>query len=282
MGAVSVQDIQALRKITGAGILDVRKALNASNGDIEKARQWLRVNGLSNMKLQAKEGGQGVVALADTIKNPTNVAGDSAIDGAKVAVLLELKCDTDFVAKSDQFVLLSTKMAGDVLLGGTEVLSKYEAEIQELQLAVKENISVGRVVRFDVPPENELGTYLHIQTGRGINGVLVEVQGEDRTRTAELAHDLAVHIAFARPEYISTEEVPQEILDAERKTFEEISRREGKPPAVLEKVTDGRIKDWYKEKCLLAQPWVKDEKQTIQQLLGQAKVLRFAQVEVNV
>ena len=135
-------------------------------------------------------------------------------------------------------------------------------------MTLKENIAVGRTVRFEAEEGAVLDSYLHVQNGRGVNGVLVELVGG----SAELAHDVAVHIAFARPEYLRREDVPAEAVAAERETVAAIARNEGKPEAQLDKIVEGRLNGWFKERVLLEQPFARDDKKTITQLLGGAEV----------
>ena len=127
---------------------------------------------------------------------------------------------------------------------------------------------MGKVVRIEAPADGAVDSYLHLQAGRGVNGVLVAVAGG----SAELAHDIAAHIAFARPLYITRDEVPEAEVAAERETVEKIARNEGKPDAALPKIIEGRLGGWYKERVLLDQAYIKDEKQTIAKLLGPATV----------
>jgi elongation factor Ts len=142
---------------------------------------------------------------------------------------------------------------------------------------VKENIAVGRHVRFEAGSGAVLDSYLHVQNGRGVNGVLVELEGGP----AGLAHDVAVHIAFARPEYLRREDVPAEAIAAERETILATARNEGKPEAQLDKIVAGRLNGWFKEHVLLDQPYARDEKVSIAQLVGDAVIRRFAQVVVG-
>ena len=132
-------------------------------------------------------------------------------------------------------------------------------------------------MRLEAGPDEVVETYLHQQSGRGVNAVAVVVKGGN----AELAHDIAVHIAFTKPGYLNREAVPQAEVDAERATVEEISRNEGKPEAALPKIIEGRLNGWFKERVLLEQSYVKDEKQTITQLLGNATITAFAQVVIG-
>jgi elongation factor Ts len=122
-------------------------------------------------------------------------------------------------------------------------------------------------------PGQVVDTYLHQQAGRGVNGVVVVIEGGSE----ELAHDIAVHIAFTKPTYLSRDEVPEADVAAERATMAEISRNEGKPEAALEKIVEGRMNGWFKERVLLDQSYVRDEKQTIAGMLGTARIVAFAQ-----
>ena len=150
-------------------------------------------------------------------------------------------------------------------------------EIDQLKVTLKENIAVGKRVRFEAAEGGVLESYLHVQNGRGVNGVLVELAGG----SAELAHDIAVHIAFARPEYLRREDVPEDLVTGEQTTVEAMARNEGKPEAQLEKIVEGRMNGWFKERVLLEQPFAKDEKRTITQVLGSAELRRFAQVLIG-
>jgi elongation factor Ts len=263
MADFTAKDVQALRRATGAGMLDCKRALEESGGDIEKAKQWLRVQGLAGAaKRSDREATQGAVALAVT---------------GRAAAIVELRCETDFVAKSESFVNLTDDLAQLVAEKGAEAAGDRADAIDDLKTTLKENISVGQVVRFDMGDDSVVGTYLHMQSGRGVNAVLVEMRGSGE----ELAHDIAVHVAFARPTYLRREEVPQDEIDAERATVEKISRNEGKPEAALPKIIEGRMNGWFKERCLLEQPYAKDEKRTIADLVGSAEIVRFAQVVVG-
>jgi elongation factor Ts len=132
-------------------------------------------------------------------------------------------------------------------------------------------------VRFEAPEGAIIGSYLHLQNGRGVNAVLVEVSGANEA----LAHEIALHVAFARPEFLRREDVPSEQVEDFRKTAIAIAQNEGKPAAALDKIIEGRLQGWFKERVLLEQPFVRDEQQTIAQLLGGAEVLRFAQAVVG-
>ncbi|HEY5097494.1 MAG TPA: translation elongation factor Ts [Acidimicrobiales bacterium] len=259
----TAKDVQRLRQLTGVGMLDAKKALEENGGDMDKSVKWLREHGLASQSKRAdREASEGAVAVGHA-------------EG--VASIVQLRSETDFVAKSDQFVALVSSLADLVAAEGEAAIDGRSDEIDDLKLTLKENISVGEVVRIEAPAGGVVDSYLHLQAGRGVNAVVVALEGG----SAELAHDIAAHIAFARPTYITRDEVPEAELAAERETVEKIARNEGKPDAALPKIVEGRLGGWYKERVLLDQAYVKNEKETIAALLGPATVTRFAQVVVG-
>ncbi len=159
----------------------------------------------------------------------------------------------------------------------SELARKGKITEEMEKVALKENIELGRVVRIEAAPGNVVDTYLHRQDGRGVLGVIVEVAGG----TVELAHEIAVHIAFTKPTHLSRDEVPADEVAKEREVLEGITRAEGKPEAAIEKIVEGRLSGWFKDRVLLEQAYVKDEKQSIAQLLGSASVARFALVAIG-
>ena len=263
MAEFTAKDVQRLRQATGAGMMDCKNALVEAEGDFDKAATVLREKGLaSSAKRSDREAGDGAVAAAITDQG---------------SAIVELRCETDFVAKSEDFVKLVTQLAESLAAEGEAGLAKHESAVDDLKMTLKENISVGRTVRFESGQGKIVDAYLHKQSGRGKNGVLVELEGG----TTELAHDIALHIASSRPRYISREEVPAEEVETERKTLETITRNEGKPEASIDKIVEGRLRGFFKDMCVLEQSFVKDEKQTVAQILGDAKITRFAQVEIG-
>ncbi len=160
---------------------------------------------------------------------------------------------------------------------GAAAVAERAAILEDLKITLKENIDLGDIVRFEAAAGNLLDSYVHIQGGRGVNAVLVEMAGA----SPELAHDVAVHVAFARPRYLHRDDVPAEVIAHERATLETITRNEGKPEAAIAKIVDGRIGGFFKDNCLLDQPYAKDDKLSIAQLIGSASVVRFAQVEIG-
>lgn len=259
----TAKDVQALRQSSGAGMMDAKRALEANDGDLEAAAKWLREQGLAaSAKRSDRDNSQGVVAL--------HVSGG-------VGVLVELKCETDFVASSDQFRGEAETLAKLVAAGTEASVADRQSELDDLKITLKENIELGRVVRLEAGEGQILDNYLHVQGGRGVNGVLVVLDGGD----TQLAHDVAVHVAFARPKYLSRDEVPADAIEAEREVQETISRNEGKPEAALPKIIEGRMNGWFKSIVLLDQPYAKDDKQSITQILGAAKIVAFAQIEIG-
>jgi len=265
MPSFTAKDVQALRQSTGAGMMDAKRALDENDGDMEAASKWLREKGLASMaKREDRESAQGAVAVATT---------DEAI------AMVELRCETDFVAKSTDFVELAEEMARLVAAKGEDAAAERQEELERLKLTLKENIQMGRVVRFAGGPSTVSDAYLHVQSGRGVNGVLVELEGGSE----ELAHSIALHVAFAKPEYLTRDEVPAAAVEEERQALEAITRNEGKPEAAMPKIVEGRLNGWFKERCLLDQSYVQDEKQSVGQVLeaASATVNRFAQVVIG-
>lgn len=266
MAQFTAKDVQTLRQATGAGMMDAKRALEANDGDQEAAAKWLREKGLGKAAERTdRENTQGAVAVS--------VAGP-------VAAMVELKSETDFVAKSPDFTALVQELADLVAKDGEGAVAQRADRIDDLKVTLKENITLGQVVRYEAASGHSLDTYLHVQSGRGVNGVLVELAGG----SPELAHDLAVHIAFAKPQYISRDEVPAAEVEAEKIALEAQTRNEGKPEAALAKIVEGKLNGWYKRfpgGVLLEQPYAKDDKQSVTQMLQGATVARFAQVVIG-
>ena len=259
----TAKDVQALRQASGAGMMDAKKALTETGGDFEAAAKYLREKGLAkSVDRSDRENTQGAVAVAT---------------GPGVAAIVELKCETDFTAKSDRFTAIVQQLADSVAAKGAGGVDDHKDAIDDLKITVKENIDIGDVVHVTYTDSQSIDTYLHKQDGRGVNAVIVVLDGG----TAELAHDIAVHAAFTKPGYLTRDEVPADEVERERDTLEGITRAEGKPEQAMAKIVEGRLNAWYKDRVLMEQPFVRDEKQTIEQLLGDAKIARFAQVTIG-
>lgn len=259
----TAQDVKALRDSTGAGMMDCKKTLQETDGDIEAAKQLLREKGLAaSANRDDRDNNQGVVA--------------TKVDGNVGAIVL-LKSETDFVAGSDQFKAEAASLVELVVAEGADAVSQRSAELDELKITLKEKIDLGKVSYIAAADGNVIGHYEHVQGGRGVNGVLVEIAGG----SDELAHDVAVHIAFARPKYLTRDEVPVDVVEAERQTLETMTINEGKPEQAVPKIVEGRLNGFFKDVCLLEQPYAKDDKQAIKQFIGSAEIIRFAQVEIG-
>ncbi|MFM9112513.1 MAG: translation elongation factor Ts [Actinomycetota bacterium] len=259
----TAKDVQALRQSSGAGMMDCKKALDETNGDMDAAKQWLREKGLAaSAKRDDRESTQGVVALS--IDCPT-------------AAIVKLKCETDFVASSDGFIAEANALAELVRQKGEAAVADRAKELEDLRILLKEKIELGDIVRFEAASGNILDSYVHVQGGRGVNVVVVEMS----EATEELAHDVAVHIAFARPKDLKKEDVPADVVAAERATLETVTRNEGKPEAAIGKIVDGRIQGFFKDAVLLEQPYAKDDKKSVAQIIGSASIVRFVQVEIG-
>jgi elongation factor Ts len=259
----TAKDIQRLRQATGAGMLDCKQALEEADGDFDRAVEILREKGLSGAaKRSDREATEGAV---------------TAVRNGDAAAVVELRCETDFVAKADEFVALTDELGALVAAKGEDAARELDGEVERLRTTLKENISIGRLHRLVAQPGQVVDTYLHQQAGRGVNAVAVVIEGG----TQELAHDIAVHIAFTKPQYLSRDDLPEADIAAERATVEKISRNEGKPEAALPKVVEGRMTGWFKDRVLLDQAYVRDEKQTITGMLGSARIVAYAQVVIG-
>jgi elongation factor Ts len=283
MADISAKDVAALRKSTGAGMMDCKKALEENSGDIEAAKNWLREKGIAGAaKRSGRDADQGAVEVL--------------LDG-NVGVIVELNCETDFVAKGDVFKDAVAKLARLVAAEGADDLASKSIDGESVDDFVKgmsgklgEKIELGRVVRFETS-DGLLDVYKHIQNERGTIGVLVEMGGVDQSsaQAKEVAHDIALHIAnrSTAPRYISRDEFPADAVAREREIFEKQTAEEGKPEQAWPKIIEGKMTGFYKGEggALLEQPFVKDNKVSIKALIetlgGGAEVRRFARVEIG-
>lgn len=263
--AAAVQD---LRQSTGAGMMDAKNALVTCEGDAVAAAQLLRETGIAKSQTRADRANTEGIVVGE-------IAETAA--GAKVGAIVEMRCETDFVAKSSGFGELANDLLAAIIADGGEAVTAKASAVDDLKVTLKENIEIGRVERFEADASAVLDVYVHQQNGRGVNAVLVQLTGG----TAEIAHNLALHVASTRPKYMSREDVPADVVAEERATLEALSRNEGKPEAALEKIVEGRLNGFYRENALLEQKFVKDEKRTITDLLGDATLERFTQVEIG-
>ena len=259
MAEITAREVKALRDATGAGMMDAKRALTDAGGDFEAASQLLRERGLAKAATRTdRDNVEGVVALSS--------------NGSRAA-LVHVKCETDFSAKSDAFIALVGDLADAVLSDGEGAAAGFTGALDDLKLSTKENIEVGRVTLIEAADGNALDTYLHVQDGRGINGVVVEGSGVD----AEALHQVALHVAFAKPTALSREEIPADMVEQERASLLEITRAEGKPEQAWEKIVEGRLSGWYREAVLLEQG-LHGDKIPVKDTLGGGEIVRFDQV----
>ncbi len=257
--AITAKDVQELRKSTGAGMMDAKKALTEAGGDFDAAVQILREKGLAKAASRTdRDNSEGLVAVAQD---------DSG------AALIQLKSETDFAAKSDDFIKLADELAELVLAEGPEAVEEKAAAIEDLKLVVKENIDFGPIVRFENAEGGAIDAYLH---AGGKAGVLVQGEGI----APDLLHEIAMHIAFAKPTYLSRDEVPAGDVERERAALLEITKNEGKPEAAWDKIVDGRLNAWFGERVLLEQGLF-GERETVGSKIGGGTITRFVLATVG-
>ena len=254
MANYTAADVKALREKSGAGMMDCKGALDEANGDIEKAFGVLRLKGLKGVsKREGRTTSNGLVVA--------RVAGGKG-------TLIELACETDFVAKADNFVALADQVADAVSAAGADSVDaglaanldgKSVADAITDQAAIMgEKVELRKVETISA---SGIDAYLH-RTSKDLPpqvGVLLGYEGSD----AATAHDIAVHIAAFSPQYLSRDEIPADVVAKEREIAEETARNEGKPEAALPKIVEGRVTGFFKETCLLDQDFAKDTKQTV-------------------
>ncbi|GGO93711.1 translation elongation factor Ts [Wenjunlia tyrosinilytica] len=277
MANFTAADVKKLRELTGAGMMDCKKALDEAEGNVEKAVEILRVKGQKGV---AKREG----------RNASNGAVVAKLEGGKAGVLVELNCETDFVAKGDRFVEVANTIADHVAktspadleaLLATEIESgkTVQAFVDEANATLGEKIVLSRFAQFN---DGFVASYLH-RTSPDLPpqvGVLVELDKED----AQVAKDVAQHIAAFAPKFLSRADIPADVLENERRVAEATAREEGKPEAALTKIVEGRVTGFVKENAVLEQAFAKDNKKTVQKVLDEAGVTlkRFARFRVGV
>ena len=271
MAQITAALVKELREITGAGMMDCKKALVECEGDKDKAIDYLREKGIAKAAKKAgRIASEGVVAAAVTA------------DG-KTACIVEINSETDFVAKNENFQNLVKKIAEHIVackpadmdaLNASQLDGKTVAEVMtEAVASIGEKLSLRRFEVYTTE-DGQLATYIHMG---GKIGVIVELSGGDAT----LGKDVAMQIAAAKPQCIGREDVDQEALAHEREVLRKQALEEGKPEKIVEKMVDGRINKYYKEVCLVEQEFVKDSDKTIKDILAGVEVRRFARFEMG-
>ena len=267
--AFSAKDVMALREKTGAGVMDCKKALTDADGDMTKAAELLRERGIAKADKKASRiAAEGIVSCY--------------IDGKK-GVLVELNCESDFVAKNPQFAEIATEVAKviiannpadvDTLLACACSEGTVEEYLKSKIAIIGEKIAVRRFVRYET--DGFLKSYIHLG---GKLGVILDMAGEATDAAQEVAHDVTLQIAFTKAAYLTKDEVSAETLEKEKAVLKQQAINEGKPEAIAEKMVMGRIKKFYEENCLMEQAFIKDDSKKVSDLVkaGNTSINRFA------
>lgn len=280
---ITASQVKELREKTGVGMMDCKQALNEADGDMEKAIEFLRKKGLAKAAKRADR---------STHAGLVNVMSDD-----KALAILELKCETDFVAKNDDFIEISKNLTRMVLENNPHDLdalsampytgdnSKTVSEVMAEALAkIGESLKIGRFFRMSpVKDIGELAYYIH--TGSTIGVVVDFATGNPDTLKTEAfknaSHDVALHITAAAPMYLVPDDVPSELIEKEKEIYMEEAKTAGKPEKILEKIAMGKLNRFYKDNCLLKQDFVKDNDLTIEQLLKNVSKEVEDEVSIN-
>lgn len=274
MANYTAADIKALRERTGAGMMDVKKALDEANGDADKAMELIRIKGLKGAtKREGRSTAEGLVA--------------AAVDNG-VGVMVEVACETDFVAKAAPFIEFANKvLATAISSGAADVESLLAVDVDgkpmsevviEAGALLGEKIAIRRLARVEGAT---VDSYLH-KTSKDLPaqvGVLFAIDGDNQ----EIAHDVAVHIAAMSPTFLTRDEVAADVVESERRIATETAQAEGKPEAAMTKIVEGRLTGFFKEIVLVDQSFAKDAKKSVAAVLAEAgvKPVAFARFRVG-
>ena len=274
MANFTAADVKALREQTGAGMMDVKKALTEANGDAEKALEIIRLKGLKSLsKREGRQASAGLLA--------------AQTDGT-VGVLVEVNSETDFVAKNQKFIDFSNEVLAAAVASGAADLDALLAapmgegtvkdRLDAFAAIIGEKLQVGRIVRVE---GDNVDLYLH-QTSPDLPpqvGVFVVTDAAGK----DVAHDIAMHVAAYMPAYLDRDSVPADVLEKERATLEKITLEEGKPANIVPKIVEGRLNAFFKDNCLVDQAFARDPSKSVGQVLKEAgaKVTNFVRVHVG-
>lgn len=274
----SMQDLKDLREETGAGLADVKKALEEANGDREEALKIIRVKGLKSLsKREGRSAGAGLIAAKVT----DTKAGQRG-------TMVEVNAETDFVVKTDKFIAMADKILDAAAASGAasveELLAAKSADgtvkdtVDAVAAIIGEKLEVGNVRQVE---GEAVDVYLH-RSSQDLPPTVGVLVATDKAG-ADVAHDVAMHIAAYSPEYLSREDVPAAEVEKERATLTETTKAEGKPDAVVAKIVEGRMKGFYKDCVLLEQPFAKDPKTTVGKIVeaSKGKVTAFARLQAG-
>lgn len=289
MANITSQMVKELREMTQAGMMDCKKALVAAEGEMEKAIEWLREKGLAAAAKKASR-----IAAEGMVESYIN-------DDASIGCIVEVNCETDFVAKTDNFKAFCKDVATHIVKANPANIDELMAQpfvgnpnktitdlVSDATVAIGEKISIRRFERYEAK-NGIVESYIHMG---GKIGVLLEVSNDvETTRTLDTFHvyyhDVAMQIAAARPSFVRKDEVPMENINKEKEILRAQALNEGKPEKIVDKMVEGRIEKYFKEVCLLDQPFVKDGDKSIQQLTDEVgkeigaklDIVRFARYE---
>lgn len=278
MAKYSMQDLKDLREETGAGLADVKKALEEANGDREEALKIIRVKGLKSLsKREGRSAGAGLIAAKVT----DTKAGQRG-------TMVEVNAETDFVVKTDKFIAMADKILDAAAASGAasveELLAAKSADgtvkdtVDAVAAIIGEKLEVGNVRQVE---GEAVDVYLH-RSSQDLPPTVGVLVATDKAG-ADVAHDVAMHIAAYSPEYLSREDVPAAEVEKERATLTETTKAEGKPDAVVAKIVEGRMRGFYKDCVLLEQPFAKDPKTTVGKIVeaSKGKVTAFARLQAG-
>lgn len=276
MANYTAQDVKTLREATGAGMMDCKKALDETDGDFNSAIELLRVKGAKDVnKREGRVASSGLVA--------------GLVEGETKGALVEVNCETDFVAKTPDFIALADRVVkhildskpsdvGSLLASELEAGKSVQQALDEANSAMGEKIEIKKFSRLE-------GGYIHIYLHKpdpalpaGV-GAIVQIESVNE----QVAKDLAQQIAAMAPLYLTREDVPSEVIEIEKRVAEQTAKEAGKPEAAIERIVEGRVGSYFKDFCLVEQSWVRDNKKTIKNLLEENKVIvtGFARYKVG-
>lgn len=256
--AITAAMVKELRDKTSAGMMDCKKALQECDGNLDNAVDWLRQKGLSKA---AKKAGRAT---------SEGLVGCFVAEDGKKAGLAELKCETDFVSRNEKFIALSSDLAKQVALNGA-LDENAQNSVNDIIATLGENMGYGRTAQVVVAGTGFIGSYVHSNGKIAVLVSMVFEKPETATNEAflECAKNVAMQVAASNPAAVSSDKVDPAIIERERAVYRQKALDDGKPENIVEKIVDGAIKKYYKEACLLEQPYIRDDKMSINELLKQ-------------
>jgi len=277
MAEITATLVKELREKTGAGMVNCKKALVHADGDFNKAIDYLRTKGLDDaVKKSSRIAAEGLVSVAKSADN-------------KSGVILEINCETDFVAKNDEFIdfcndiadLILTKQPKNIDELNNLDFGKYNSTVEKIVsekiVKIGENIKIRRFAQYSLTSDGEIETYSHMG---GKIGVIVEINGATAS-DKELLRDIALHICAANPLCISSDQLDQDLLKHEEEIYTAKAKESGKPDNIIPRIVEGQLNKFKQESCLLSQNFVKNPDISIEKLLGDKKVVRFTRFQLG-